>query len=81
MYRYLNAMQAKPPDVARRFRRAFSVPHAEAMADTAQVLQETLELVEQHVPKMDTTFVRRRLAYARAAHNKPIRYGSRIADD
>ena len=73
MYHSLDAMQIKPPDVARRFREVFSRPYAEAMADTGQVLQETLELVEQHVPQMDTTFVRRRLAYARAAHNKPIR--------
>jgi hypothetical protein len=42
------------------------------MADTAQVLQETLELVEQLVPQMDTALVRRRLAYTRAAHDKPI---------
>jgi len=73
MYHSLNAMQVKPSDVARRFRQAFSVPCAEAMADTAQVLQETLELVEQHVPQMDTALVRRRLAYTRAAREKPIR--------
>jgi predicted nucleotidyltransferase len=73
MYHSLDAMQVKPPDVAQRFRQAFSVPCAEAMADTVQVLQETLELVEQHAPQMDTALVRRRLAYTRAAHKKPIR--------
>ena len=73
MYHSLDAMQIKPPDVERRFREIFSRPYAEAMADTALVLQETLELVEQHMPQIDTGLVRRRLAYARAAHNKPIR--------
>jgi len=71
MYRVLESMAVKPDDVAQRLRRAFAVPYSDAVADMAQVLDETLTLVEQRFPQLDTSGARRRLAYTRAAYEKP----------
>jgi hypothetical protein len=72
MYRLLESLAVKPDDVAQRLRRAFIIPYPEAVAGTAQVLDETLALVEQHFPEIDTSGARRRLAYTRAAYEKPV---------
>jgi len=66
LFRALEAMQVKPKNVDQRLRRAFTLPYAEAIADTRQVLEETLELVELQFPSLDTTLVRHRLGYTRA---------------
>jgi hypothetical protein len=71
MYRVLESLAVKPDDVAQRLRRAFAVPYPEAAADTARLLDETLALVEQRFPQIDTSRPRRRLAYTRAAYEKP----------
>lgn len=71
MYQVLATMAIKPVDVERRFRQAFTVPYAEAIADTARLLAETAALVEQRFPQLDTTAVHRRLAYARMAYTEP----------
>jgi hypothetical protein len=72
MVRVLESLPLQPRDTAQRFRRAFEVPYAEAVAGTAQLLDETLVLVEQHFPQIDTAGARRRLAYVRAAYEKPV---------
>jgi hypothetical protein len=72
MYRVLESLAVKPDDVAQRLRRAFAVPYPEAAADMACLLDETLALVEQRLPQVDTSRARRRLAYTRAAYEKPV---------
>jgi hypothetical protein len=72
MYRVLESLAVQPKDTAQRFRRAFIIPYPEAVAGTARVLDETLGLVEQHFPQVDTSAARRRLAYTRAAYEKPV---------
>jgi hypothetical protein len=42
------------------------------IADTKQLLEETLHLVETQFPQIDTALIQRRLAYVRAAHAKPL---------
>jgi hypothetical protein len=71
MYRVLEALAVRPKDTAPRLRRAFAVPYSEAVGDMAQLLDETLTLVEQHFPQLDTSGARRRLAYTRAAYEQP----------
>jgi hypothetical protein len=73
MYRSLESMQVRPQDVAQRFRQAFKAPYVEAAADMAQVLHETLDLVERHYPQVDTTAVRHRLEVVRTTHEKPVK--------
>jgi predicted nucleotidyltransferase len=74
MYRSLDSMPVKPQRVAERFRRVFKVSYAEAIADTIQVLDETLDLVEQRFPQIDTIGVRRRLTITRTAHRPSGRW-------
>jgi hypothetical protein len=71
MYRVLESLAVQPKDTAPRLRRAFAVSHSEAVAGTARLLDETLALVEQRFPQLDTAGARRRLAYARVAYEQP----------
>ncbi|MBN2005880.1 MAG: nucleotidyltransferase domain-containing protein [Anaerolineae bacterium] len=72
LYRALDAMPLKPEAIDLRLRRAFTLPYAEAIADTRQLLEETLALVELQFPHLDTTQIHRRLAYTRTAHRQPL---------
>lgn len=72
LYRALESMQVKPENVDQRLRRAFVAPYEEAIADTKQLLEETLRLVETQFPQMDTAPIHRRLAYVRTAHKNPV---------
>jgi len=74
MYRSLESLPVKPREVAERFRRAFRVSYAEAVTDTIGVLRETLDLVDQHLPQVDTARVRQRLATTRTAHSKAVEW-------
>ncbi|MBN1994767.1 MAG: nucleotidyltransferase domain-containing protein [Anaerolineae bacterium] len=71
MYQALAKMPIKPPDVEQRFRNAFNCPQDESVGDMFRLINETLFLVEQHYPQIDTTAVRKRLSISRAAHHKP----------
>jgi hypothetical protein len=75
MYRVLESMPVQPTNTAQRLRRAFAVRSSEAVAGTAKLLDETLALVEQRFPQLDTAGARRRLAYSRAAYDKPLELG------
>ena len=72
LFRALETMPVKPENIDQRLRQAFTLPYAEAIADTRQLLEETLELVELQFPALDTTQVRRQLAYTRAEHSNPV---------
>ena len=68
LYQVLATMPVKPVDVEQRFRQAFQIPYDDAVQDTTRLLRETLDLVQQHFPHLDTTAIARRLAYTRTAH-------------
>jgi hypothetical protein len=68
MYRSLDSMPVKPQRVVERFRRVFKVSYVEAVADTVQVLHETLDLAEQRFRQIDTTGVHQWLIITRTAH-------------
>lgn len=72
LYQALESLQIKPEALGERFRQAYEIPYAAAIADTKLVLEETLHLVEAQFPQMDTAPVHRRLTYVRAAHEKPV---------
>ncbi len=71
LYRVLESLQVKPEAVSRRFRQAYQASYAEAIADTKLLLEETLHFVEKQFPQVDVAPIYRRLAYVRAAHEKP----------
>lgn len=70
MYQVLETMPIKPAAVEQRFRQAFKASYADAVQDTPQLLHETLALVEQTFPQVDTAAVRRRLAYVRRMYSE-----------
>jgi hypothetical protein len=72
LFRTLESMQVKPKNIDQRFRQAFKLPCSEAIADTRQLLEETLALVELQFPHLDTTLAHRQLGYTRTAQLKPI---------
>jgi hypothetical protein len=69
-------MQIKPKAIAQRFRKAYEASYVEAIADTESILAETLHLVEEQFPQMDTASIYRHLAYGHAAHdsNEPASF-------
>lgn len=72
IYPALESMQVKPQNIGLRFRQAFEGSHREAITDTKRMLEETLRLVEEQFPHMNTTPAHRRLSYVRAAHEGPV---------
>lgn len=72
LYRSLESMPVKPEAVGQRFQQAFRTSPEAVIADTQQLLEETLHLVEMQFPQIDTALIQRRLTYVRAAHEKPM---------
>ena len=72
LFRTVATMQFKPKDIDWRLRRAFTLPYPEALDDARQMLEETLGLVEQQFPDVDTILAHRQLEYTRAEHWKPV---------
>jgi hypothetical protein len=72
MYRSLARMRVKPADVVQRFRIAYARPQAEAIWDTLSLVEETLALVEEHCPHIDTGAARKRLFVPRRVYEAPI---------
>ncbi len=67
----LEGLAIKPVDVTARFRRAVGGPPQQTALDMQALLAETLALVEAHLPEIDTTSIRQRLAYRRKAFSAP----------
>jgi len=72
LYQVLDSMPIQPVATGQRFRQAFEGTCQDALIDTKQVLQETLQLVEKQFPLIDLAPIYRRLAYVRAAHQSPL---------
>jgi len=72
LYQSLESMQVKPEAVGQRLRQVFGASYEEAIADTKQILEETLHLVEKQFPQIDTAPIYRRLNYMRAVHERSV---------
>ncbi len=64
-------MSIVPPTFAARLDRLFMTPAAEAAQDLKILVSETLDLVAQHMPQVDTVSVRQRLERRRLAWHVP----------
>jgi len=71
-YRSLEGMPVKPAQIEARYRRAYTAPIEVAMDDTLAVIDETLALVEEYHPQIDTAPVRVRLARPRRVYEEPV---------
>ncbi len=72
MYRALERMAIVPRDVGERFRQAYVLPQNEAIRDTLSIVAETLGLVEEHLPKVDTSRVRKRFSVPQRIYESPV---------
>ncbi len=72
IYPSLARMRVKPADIESRFRRAYSAAREEAMGDTLAVTMDTLSLVDEHCPQVDTAAAKRRLCTPRRAYEVPV---------
>lgn len=61
---YVARMPIAPPDVAMRLKKVLLAEPLDAIATLRAVIEETLALVERHMPDVDTTEARRRFAQA-----------------
>ena len=74
LYRRLGEMTIKPVKIEERMRRVFALPYSQAIDETKKLLDETLVLVESHIPSIDTTQVRQQLGYIRTAQWRSVSY-------
>jgi hypothetical protein len=75
MYPAMSKMGVKPRSVERRFREAFHCPQGEAILDTYAMVEETLSLVDERYPQVDTAAIRAMLSLPRRAYDVPVRLG------
>ena len=52
---YVARMQIAPPDVATRLKQAFSAEPLAAIAILHALIEETFDLIERHMPEVDTS--------------------------
>jgi len=67
IYQCLEGLELKPPDIADRFQKAFRCLPQEAIADTRRALEETLLLVNESYPAINTHKAHRKISYHRTA--------------
>jgi predicted nucleotidyltransferase len=65
MYRRLATMELKPANVSIRMQRMFTLPYSQATDNMQNLLVETLDLVDQQLPQIDTKAARLKLIYQR----------------
>jgi hypothetical protein len=73
MYQTIESMSIKPRDTTRRMYDSFHVRLPRAVEDTLALCRETLALIEQQVPQIDTSLAHKALQPPRAAQTIPIR--------
>ena len=72
MYPTLETLRYKPPRVHNRLRHTFTCPPAEAVALTRQIIAETLALVNNRFPQIDTDSIKQDFSFSRTAHHTPV---------
>ncbi|HRF49192.1 MAG TPA: hypothetical protein PLC98_16285 [Anaerolineales bacterium] len=66
LYPTLDQLAIVPAGADRRFRSAYGVPYAESIEVSRLILDDVIQLVEEHLPEVDTRRVKSRMAYVRA---------------
>lgn len=67
MHRFAQNLTISPPNLANRIDALFSAEPARAAAQTEPLVSETLALVEQHMPQIDTSQARARIGWRQKA--------------
>ncbi|MGA7730065.1 MAG: hypothetical protein WCD37_02205 [Chloroflexia bacterium] len=64
-----------PPDLLHRLRQVYQIAPAQAAPLLAALVEETYDLIEQHVPGIDVDWLRRVFRYRRPSWEEPPPYG------
>ena len=60
-----------PPELAERLKRVYQVAPADGAQQLVSLVEETYDLVERHVPRIDVTWLRQVFAYRRPTWEQP----------
>lgn len=72
MRRFVSQLQIAPPRLADRLESLFLQDRANAIHELEALVGETIALIEQHIPDVDVSSVKKRLGKRRAAWAEPI---------
>ena len=63
MQRFIDQMAHKPHQLGERIEALFTNNMHDAVTDLEALVQETIQLVERHLPEIDTTYAKRRIGW------------------
>ena len=69
--RTMDAMAIRPPDLYARMRHVLTSQPDCAVRELGRLIEETIGLVEQHLPQIDTTAVRARVQAHKTVWERP----------
>jgi hypothetical protein len=72
MRRFIDKMTIKPPDLADRIDALFMGDVVQAALLTESLVKDTLDLVDQHMPQIDTTRARGRIGWRQQSWQPPL---------
>lgn len=67
MHRFINQMTIKPDNLAARLEGLFCGGMSEVLSDVERLVQETITLVEEHMPHIETSSAKRRIGWQHQA--------------
>lgn len=72
MYKSFEALKIKPKNIEQRFRDVFAYQPRKAYENTLDIMMETLDIINEVYPEIDTTVVLGKLKSARIPHDNPV---------
>lgn len=76
MYKSFEALKIKPKNIEQRFRAVFTYPPRKAYENTLGIMMETLDMINEVYPEIDTNVVLGKLKSARIPHDNPVKIWS-----
>jgi hypothetical protein len=72
MYKSFEVLKIKPENIEQRFRDIFTYPPRKAYENTLEIMMETLDIINEIYPEIDTNVVLGKLKSARIPHDNPV---------
>jgi predicted nucleotidyltransferase len=72
MYKSFETLKIKPKNIEQRFRDIFTYPPRKAYDNTLSIMMETLDIINEIYPEIDTNVVLGKLKSARIPHDNPV---------
>ncbi|AZV57400.1 nucleotidyltransferase domain-containing protein [Clostridium sp. AWRP] len=72
MYKSLETFKIKPENIEQRFRDIFTYPPKEAYENTLVIIMETLDIINEVYPELNTSVILSKLKSDRIPHDNPV---------